>query len=153
LNATVYTGYGPLDVLQLGPAFLLPNLEVNIALFSLGGTVLSGASGGVGTFAVQIAKSFGAEVTAVCSTRNVDLVRSIGADQVIDYTQEDFTRKGQRYDLILAVNGYHPIFAYKCALKVSFSTTGHPILSIPGGNACRSHLARFRPKRDNVTGV
>ncbi len=78
--------------------------------------LIHGASGGVGTFAVQIAKAFGAEVTAVCSTRNVDLARSIGAEQVIDYTQEDFTRNGQRYDLILAVNGYHPIFAYRRAL-------------------------------------
>ena len=78
--------------------------------------LINGASGGVGTFAVQIAKSFGAEVTAVCSTRNVDMVRSIGADHVIDYTQEDFTRNGQRYDLILAVNGYHSISAYKRAL-------------------------------------
>jgi len=79
--------------------------------------LIQGASGGVGTFAVQIAKSFGAEVTAVCSTRNVDMARSIGADQVIDYTQEDFTRNGQRYNLILAVNGYHPIFAYRRALR------------------------------------
>jgi NADPH:quinone reductase-like Zn-dependent oxidoreductase len=79
--------------------------------------LIQGASGGVGTFAVQIAKSFGAEVTAVCSARNVDMVRSMGAEQVIDYTQEDFTRNGQRYDLILAVNGYHPILAYRRALR------------------------------------
>jgi NADPH:quinone reductase-like Zn-dependent oxidoreductase len=79
--------------------------------------LINGASGGVGTFAVQIAKSFGAKVTAVCSMRNLDMVRSIGADQVIDYTQEDFTKSGQRYDLILAVNGYHPISDYKRALS------------------------------------
>ncbi|MGA2625191.1 MAG: NAD(P)-dependent alcohol dehydrogenase [Bacteroidota bacterium] len=78
--------------------------------------LVDGASGGVGTFAVQIAKSFGAEVTAVCSTRNVDTARSIGADQVIDYTQEDSTKNGQRYDLIIAANAYHSIFDYRRAL-------------------------------------
>jgi NADPH:quinone reductase-like Zn-dependent oxidoreductase len=79
--------------------------------------LINGAGGGVGTFAVQIAKSYGAEVTAVCSTRNLDMVRSIGADHVIDYTQEDVTKNGQRYDLILAANGYHSILDYRRALS------------------------------------
>ena len=79
--------------------------------------LINGASGGVGTFAVQLAKAFGADVTAVCSTGNMESMRSIGADQVIDYTHEDFTHNGQRYDLILAVNGYHSIAAYKRALR------------------------------------
>jgi NADPH:quinone reductase-like Zn-dependent oxidoreductase len=79
--------------------------------------LIQGASGGVGMFAVQIAKALGAKVTGVCSTRNVDMVRSIGADHVIDYTREDFTRNGQPYDLILAVNGYHPLRAYQRALS------------------------------------
>ena len=79
--------------------------------------MINGASGGVGTFAVQIAKSFGTEVTAVCITRNLDLARSIGADHVIDYTQEDFTQNDQRDDLILAANGYHPILDYRRTLS------------------------------------
>ena len=79
--------------------------------------LICGASGGVGTFAVQLAKSFGAEVTAVCSTHNVATARLIGADHVIDYTREDFTKNGQRYDLILAVNGYHSIAGYRRALS------------------------------------
>src|SRR5574341_1387269 len=78
--------------------------------------LIQGASGGVGTFAVQLANSFGAEVTAVCSPRNLDMARSIGADHVIDYTKEDFTRKRQRYALIFAANGYHSLSAYKRAL-------------------------------------
>src|SRR5262245_47489340 len=78
--------------------------------------LINGASGGVGTFAVQIARSYGAEVTAVCSTRNVDLVKSLGADHVIDYTQQDWTKEKQRYHLILAVNGYNPLLAYRRAM-------------------------------------
>lgn len=82
-----------------------------------GQTVLiNGASGGVGTFAIQLAKAFGAAVTAVCSTRNVATAHALGADQVIDYTKTDFTQQQQRYDLILAVNGYHSLFDYRRAL-------------------------------------
>lgn len=78
--------------------------------------LINGASGGVGTFAVQIAKSYGAEVTGVCSTGKTDMVQSLGADHVIDYTKENFTQNENQYDLILAANGYHPIRDYKRAL-------------------------------------
>jgi NADPH:quinone reductase-like Zn-dependent oxidoreductase len=88
--------------------------------------LIHGASGGVGSYALQLAKSFGAEVTAVCSTRNLDMARSIGADHVIDYTKEDFTQTGQQYDLILAANGDRSISEYRRALspKGTYVQTG-----------------------------
>jgi NADPH:quinone reductase-like Zn-dependent oxidoreductase len=79
--------------------------------------LVNGAAGGVGTFAVQIAKSYGADVTGVCSTRNVDMVRSLGADRVIDYTQENFTESGQRYDILLDCIGNHSLRACRRVLN------------------------------------
>lgn len=89
--------------------------------------LIYGASGGIGTFAVQIAKSFGANVTAVCSTKNLEMVKSLGADNVIDYTKEDFTKSEKQYDLILATTGYRSIFDYKKAL------TSNGIYVVTGG--------------------
>ena len=89
---------------------------------------INGASGGVGTFALQIAKSFGANVTAITSTKNLEMARSLGADQAIDYTREDFTKNGQQYDLILGANGYHSLSDYRRVL------TPHGICVITGGS-------------------
>jgi NADPH:quinone reductase-like Zn-dependent oxidoreductase len=107
--------------------------------------LIQGASGGVGMFAVQIAKSFGAEVTAVCSTRNLEMVRSLGADHAIDYKKENFTRSRQRYDLILAANGYHPISDYLRAL----SPEG--IYVVAGGSMFQLFQAALRGMRNPKT--
>jgi len=108
--------------------------------------LINGAGGGVGTFAVQIAKYFGAEVTAVDSTKKLDMLRSIGADHVIDYTQVDFTRNGQRYDLILDIAAHHSIFDYKRAL----SPNG--IYSIVGGSRAAIFQALFLGPLISMTG-
>jgi len=88
---------------------------------------INGAGGGVGTFAVQIAKSFGTEVTAICGPKNQEVARSLGADHVVDYTKEDFIKRGRQYDLILAANGYHSILDYRRALKP------HGVYVVAGG--------------------
>jgi len=90
--------------------------------------LVTGASGGIGTFAVQLARAFGADVTAVCRPPNAQLVRSLGAAEVIDYTTQDFTRQGQRYDLLLDIAGSHPAWASRRALKPNgtFVAVGGP---------------------------
>ena len=119
----------------------------NKAMIQPGQKVLIyGASGGVGTFAVQIAKSFGAEVTAVCSTKNLDKVRSLGADHVIDYTQEDFSRNGQSYDLIFAANGNRSISDYRRAL----SPRGTYVMS--GGSMAQMSEAMLQGPWISMTG-
>src|SRR5713226_5334109 len=94
--------------------------------------LINGAAGGVGTFAVQIAKSFGAEVTGVCSTRNVEMVRSIGADHVIDYTREDFTKGGEHYDLIFDLVANHSFSARRRVLNPKGIYIGAGIVGLGG---------------------
>ncbi len=106
--------------------------------------LINGASGGVGTFAVQIAKALGAEVTAVCSTGNVEIARSLGADHVVDYTREDFTRSDQRYDLLLDIAGSRSWSAYKRVLKPGAMLV---VVGAPKGTRLLgplSHIARMR---------
>jgi len=113
--------------------------------------LVNGASGGVGTFAVQLAKSFGAEVTAVCSTRHLDRARDIGADHVVDYTQEDFTRNGQQYDLIIDIGANRSVADYKRALSpqgtcviTGFSTVLHLLQTwLLGSLASRTGSKKF----------
>ena len=127
--------------------------------------LINGASGGVGSFALQLAKSFGAEVTGVCSTEKVEMVRSLGADHVIDYTKEDFTRNGRQYDLILGVGGFHPLAAYKRALspggryvmsggetkQIVQATLSGPLLSVRGDKKLMSYVAK--PSQEDLTFV
>jgi NADPH:quinone reductase-like Zn-dependent oxidoreductase len=129
--------------------------------------LINGAAGGVGTFAVQIGKSFGAEVTGVSSTRNVEMVRSIGADHVIDYTHEDFTESDQRYDLIFDCIGNHSLSACRRVLspKGTFvmvgDRTGRGMFGILARLITALVLSRFvsqklvtflaRPKKEDLT--
>jgi NADPH:quinone reductase-like Zn-dependent oxidoreductase len=115
--------------------------------------LINGAAGGVGTFAVQIAKSFGAEVTGVCSTGNVDMVRSIGADHVIDYTREDFTKRDQSYDLIFDCVGNHPFSACRPVLNAKGvcimvgELSGRGMIAILAGLITALVLSRFVSQR------
>ena len=108
--------------------------------------LINGASGGAGTFAVQLAKSFGAEVTGVCSTKKMDFVRSVGADHVIDYTQEDFTKNGQQYDRILDMQAHHSILDCKRSLRAN------GVYAFVGGTDARAFQAIFMGPLISMTG-
>lgn len=116
--------------------------------------LIHGASGGVGSWAVQISKSFGAHVTAVCSTRNVEMARGLGADEVIDYSKEDFSKNGKRYDLIIGANGDVPLAKYKSALTANgiYVCTGGSMKQIFGamifGGKQASSLTSTPNKKD-----
>lgn len=125
--------------------------------------LINGASGGVGSFAVQIAKAYDTEVTAVCSTGKMEMVRSIGADHAIDYTKENFTENGKRYDLIVGVNGYHPLGHYKRVLapngtyvcaggtmpQIFQAILLGPLLSM-GGNKKLKSMGVAHPSQDDL---
>ena len=121
--------------------------------------LINGAAGGVGTFAVQIAKSFGAEVTGVCSTRNVEMVRSLGADHAFDYTREDFTRTGQRYDLIFDLVANHSLCACRRVLNpkgiyvVAGVGPGKSVLILLGRAIAGPLLGVLVPQRFSVFGA
>ncbi len=118
--------------------------------------LINGASSGIGIFAVQIAKYFGAEVTGVCSTKKIDMIHSIGADNVIDYAKEDFTKSGQHYDLIFDLHVSHSISEYKRALTphgtyiaCDFNPTSiflGPIISLFGSKRVKSYMAKLNKK-------
>jgi len=117
--------------------------------------LIHGASGGVGIFAVQIAKALGAEVTAVCSMRNLEMARSLGADHVIDYTREDFTKNGKKYDLILGVNGYRSVFTYRRALTPNgrYWVAGGKAGQILEGMTLAPLVGRFGTKKMGMMGI
>ena len=127
--------------------------------------LINGASGGVGSFAVQLARFFGTEVTGVCRTEKVDMVRSLGADHIIDYTEKDFTQEAERYDLILGVGGFHPLAAYKRVLRpggryvmaggetrqIMQATFLGPLLSLRGDKKLMGYVAK--PSQEDLTFV
>jgi NADPH:quinone reductase-like Zn-dependent oxidoreductase len=129
--------------------------------------LINGASGGSGTFAVQIAKQYGAEVTGVCSTAKMDFVRSLGVDHIIDYSKEDFTRNGQQYDLIIDAQAHHSIFDYRRALSPNGVYVMHggassrifqvillgPLMSLFGSQKLRVLFHRANKGLDEMNGL